>query len=161
GCYLQAVLCDAEFQPRRERYNRSPLLVVFRCRDGRWFMFSIVNQMREWPLLAKCVGHPEWVDDPRFATSESLVANSQVLTRALEDIIASADWAEWRRRFTEAGVTFGPIGEFSDHLDCPQVAANGLLPTFADADGLRTVDSPIGVAGEKKVAPRMAPRIGE
>jgi crotonobetainyl-CoA:carnitine CoA-transferase CaiB-like acyl-CoA transferase len=161
GCYLQAALCDAEFLPRVERYHRSPLLETFRCRDERWFLLSIVNQVREWPLLATCVGHPEWIDDPRFATPEGRTANAGELTRAFEVIFATRDWHDWRTRFIEAGITFGPIAELEDHVDCPQVAANGLLPEISGMDGLRTVASPIHLKGETKTTPRKAPYVGE
>ena len=161
GCYLQAALCDAEFLPRVERYHRSPLLETFRCRDERWFLLSIVNQVREWPLLATCVGHPEWIDDPRFATPEGRTANADMLTRALEEIFLTRDWHDWRQRFIEAGITFGPIAELEDHVDCPQVEANGLLPKIADMGGLRTVASPIHLKDEMKTTPRRAPRVGE
>jgi len=161
ACYIQAALCDARFQPRATRYHRSPLLDTYRCRDGRWFLFSMVNQAREWPALANAIGHGDWANDERFATPEGRVANSEALTRALEDIFITQDWSHWRARFMEAGVTVGPIAETHDHLDCPQVEANGLLPEFANGDGLRTVDSPVRVADAPKVSPRMAPRIGE
>jgi crotonobetainyl-CoA:carnitine CoA-transferase CaiB-like acyl-CoA transferase len=161
GCYLQAALCDATFSPRVERYHRNPLLETFRCRDERWFLLTIVNQVREWPLLATCVGRPEWISDPRFATLEARQANEEELMRALEDIFLTRDWHDWRARFMQAGVTFGPIAEFGDHLECPQVAANGLLPEIAGTGGLRTVDSPIQLKSVKKATPRKAPRVGE
>jgi len=161
GCFVQAALCGAEFLPRAPRYERSALLDLYRCRDGRWFMFSMVNHQREWPLLAKAIGRPQWQNDPRFATIEARQKNCRELTLLLEDILAEKDWPEWRGIFTEAGVTFGAVAAPEDHLDCPQVAANGLLPEFADAAGLRTVDTPIWVHGEVKRAPRMAPRVGE
>jgi crotonobetainyl-CoA:carnitine CoA-transferase CaiB-like acyl-CoA transferase len=161
GCFLQAALCDATFQPRTERYQRSALLEVYRCRDGRWFMLSIVNHVREWPLLAVCVGRPEWIHDPRFATPQARQTHAEELTRGLEEIFASLDWNAWRGRFLSSGITYGPIAEARDHLDCPQVEANGLLPAFAGASGLRTVDSPIAIADAPKVPPRIAPRIGE
>jgi crotonobetainyl-CoA:carnitine CoA-transferase CaiB-like acyl-CoA transferase len=161
GCYLQAALCDATFRPRTERYHRSSLLEVYRCRDDRWFMFSMVNQVREWPLLLACIERPEWENDPRFESPAARMANSADLTHALEAIFAKRDWPEWRERFMEHGVTFGPIAEPQDHIECPQVAANGLLPAFAGDIGLRTIDSPIRLEGEAKTAPRMAPRIGE
>ena len=145
----------------RERYQRSALLEFFRCRDHRWFMFTIVNHAREWPLLATCVGKPEWINDPRFATPEARTENAEELTRALEEIFLKRDWPEWRQIFTEAGITFGPIAEVADHISCPQVAANGLLPAFADGGGIRTVDSPIRLAGEIKTQPRIAPDIGQ
>ena len=131
------------------------------CRDGRWFMLALLNYLREWPLLAGCIGHPEWVDDPRFPTPEARKENATILLKSLEDIFVTADWPEWRERFTEAGITFGPIAQPDDHLHCQQVAANNMLPEIDGAGGLRTIDSPIRLANEEKVAPRRAPSIGE
>lgn len=161
GCYLQASLCDATFEARSERYQRSPLLELFECRDQRWFMLSIVNQVREWPLLATCVGRPEWITDERFATPQARTIHAEQLTRALEEIFRERDWEDWRARFMQAGVTYGPIAEVQDHIDCPQVAANRLLPEIAGMNGLRTVDSPIQLKDESKTTPRQAPRVGE
>ncbi|PKQ01956.1 MAG: hypothetical protein CVT73_20775 [Alphaproteobacteria bacterium HGW-Alphaproteobacteria-12] len=79
----------------------------------------------------------------------------------MEEIFVTADWADWLTRFTKAGITFGPIARSDDHLECPQVAANGMLPEMEGAGGMRTVDSPICIAGEKKTPPRRAPEIGE
>lgn len=160
GCYLQAALCGATFQPRNPRYKRSALLEVYRCRDDRWFMFSMVNQAREWPQLLACIGRSEWESDPRFATQETRLAHAEELTRALEDIFAGEDWEHWKALFLAKGVTFGAIAEPQDHLDCPQVAANGLLPELVGMNGLRTVDSPIRIDGETKTVPRLAPDIG-
>jgi crotonobetainyl-CoA:carnitine CoA-transferase CaiB-like acyl-CoA transferase len=161
GCYMQAALLGATFQPRTPRYRRSALLEVYRCRDDRWFMFSMVNQAREWPLLLEAIGRPEWERDPRFATAEARQANAETLVRAMEEIFAAQDWEHWHARFMAQGVTVGAIAEPQDHFDCPQVAANGLLPEFADEKGLRTIDSPLRVSGANKVAPRHAPRVGE
>jgi len=161
GCYIQAALFGATFQPRTPRYQRSALLEVYRCRDDRWFMFSMVNHLREWPLLLQCIGKPEWESDPRFVTHEARLAHTDDLTRALEAIFITQDWEHWRHLFQEKGVTTGTIAQPEDHIDCPQVAANGLLPEFEDEGGLRTIDSPVRVDGAPHVRPRMAPRIGE
>lgn len=161
GVWMQAVLCDADFSVRLRRGQRGALTELYKCRDGRWFMLALLNYTREWPLLAQRIGRPEWLDDPRFATPEGRKANTAELVKLLEDIFVTADWPEWRERFVTAGITFGPIAQPSDHLECRQVAANALLPEIADANGLRTVDSPISIKGEEKTTPRRAPGIGE
>lgn len=161
GCWMQAVLCDADFSVRLRRGQRSALTELYRCKCGRWFMLVIINYGREWPLLVNAIAKPEWLDDPRFATHEARRENAATLVRELEAIFAARDWAEWKAIFQKAGITFGPVAEPLEHLQCPQVAANGLLPEIAGMDGLRTIDSPIRIDGEPKRAPRRAPDIGE
>lgn len=161
GVWMQAVLCDADFSVRLTRGQRGALTELYKCRDGRWFMLAMLNHVREWPLLTECLGRNEWLEDPRFSTQEARKANTGELVNLLDDIFVTADWADWLTRFTKAGITFGPITRSDDHLECPQVAANGMLPEMEGANGMRTVDSPIHIAGEKKTPPRRAPAIGE
>lgn len=161
ACQIQASLCDVELPPRGGRGQRSALNEVYEAADGRAFLLVMANPGREWPLLAEMVGHPEWITDPMFATPAERFANAARLTVLLEAIFAAEPWAVWRERLTAAGVTFGVVGRTSDHLEDPQVEANGMLPAFADGAGLRTVDSPFQIAGEAKHAPRMAPAVGQ
>lgn len=160
GCWMQAVLCDADFSVRLRRGQRGALTELYRARCGRWFMLAMLNYTREWPLLVEAIGKLEWLSDPRFATQDARRANTAELVAALEDVFVTRDWAEWRAIFQESGITFGPIARPSDHLDCAQIAANGMLPEI-EGTGLRTVASPIILDGETKCTPRLAPSIGE
>lgn len=161
GCWMQAAICEADFSVRLQRGQRGALTEIYPCKDNRWFMLVLLNQPREWPLLCECIGRSEWLTDPRFATPDLRKANTPALIALLEDIFKTRDWAEWRAIFQKAGITYGPIAQSGDHLICPQVKANGMLPEFADEAGLRTVDSPIRVDGATKRQPQMAPRIGQ
>jgi formyl-CoA transferase len=161
SCYMQAVLCEADMSVRLQRGMRGALTEIYACKDGRWFMLAMINQLREWPLLLECLGKQEWATDPRYLTPIDRRTNAPTLLRELEQIFLTRNWLEWRAMFVKAGITFGPIAKPEDHLECPQVAANNFLPEFADQPGLRTVDSPIRIAGETKQRPQMAPGIGQ
>jgi len=161
SCQIQASLCDVPLPPRPPRGQRSPLGEMYLCKDGRWFILAIANAAREWPLLARAVGHPEWADDPLFATPLARMENAAALVALLEQRFATADWAHWRDTLTNAGVTFGPIARIEDHAVDEQIAANNFMPPFADRAGLRTVDSPFYLSTEPKQPPRMAPEIGQ
>ena len=161
ACQVQAALCGHELPPRGPRGARSPLAEVYRTADGRSFILAIANPASQWPALARMLGKAEWLDDPRFSTPAAWMDNVAALGSMLEAAFASEAWETWRRRLTEAGVTFGIVAQTGDHADDPQIAANGMLPQFSDGEGLRTVDSPFHLAGEAKQAPRMAPAIGQ
>ncbi|MFI4935639.1 MAG: CaiB/BaiF CoA transferase family protein [Caulobacterales bacterium] len=161
SCQVQAALCDIELIPRGARGQRGALTEVYTTADDRSFILASLNAAREWPQLARAVGKPEWLEDPRFATPMERFQNASILAATLHEVFSQQTFAHWRDRLTEAGVTFGIVGRVTDHISDPQVIANDLLPEFADGFGLKTVDSPFQITGETKQAPRMAPEIGQ
>ncbi|HEY2661222.1 MAG TPA: CoA transferase [Caulobacteraceae bacterium] len=160
SCQIQAALCDIELAPRGARGDRSALTEIYRCADGRDFVLAIASP-REWPLLLEAVDRREWAEDPLFATPVARFENAPILVAFLDEIFAGRPWAFWAEELSAAGVTFGIVGQITDHIADPQVEANHLLPEFVDGYGLRTVDSPFQVSGEIKHQPRMAPDIGQ
>jgi crotonobetainyl-CoA:carnitine CoA-transferase CaiB-like acyl-CoA transferase len=161
SCQVQGALCGYELTGRGPRGSRGAMTESYTTLDGRSFILVTTNPARDWPLLARAVGHPEWLEDPRFATPMERFANGGVLVGLLEEIFGADTWETWRARLITGGVTFGIVAKVEDHIADAQVEANGLLPEFADGYGLRTVDSPFHLDGEAKHPPRMAPGIGQ
>jgi len=78
GYFVQARLCGADIQrrPRRE-HALSALSNHYRCSDGRWLILSLLNEDRQWPVLVNCLGRPDLLDDPLFATRPARHANAR------------------------------------------------------------------------------------
>ena len=161
---IQAMLCGATFLERRPREEaRNALANLYQCRDGRWFILTLLSEEKEWERFGRAVDRPDLVADPRFATTAARHANSVALVRVLDETFARKDWAEWRTVLEAHDITFGPVAQLGDLRDDPQMAATETLVALADAGlpGLRTVTSPIHMAGQPKVPPRRAPDVGE
>ena len=160
GCSVQAALCGDEVRPQPPR-ERTPnaLRVHYRCRDGRWLLLSIAADEWRWDRLKACLADPE-LDDPRFATVESRERHAADLLAQLDRVFAGRDLAEWRSRLDEAGLIFGIVAETGDIAEDEQALAAGHLVPFVDAEFM-TVNSPIEIRGQEKVAPRRAPAVGE
>jgi crotonobetainyl-CoA:carnitine CoA-transferase CaiB-like acyl-CoA transferase len=161
SCQVQGALCGYELTGRGPRGSRGAMGESYQTQDGRSFILTTTNPARDWPLLAKTLGHPEWLEDPRFATPMERFANGAILVGLLEQIFGGDTWENWRARLNAGGVTFGIVAKIDDHLADEQLEANAMLPEFVDGYGLRTVDSPFHLDGEAKQAPRMAPGIGQ
>lgn len=161
ACQVQAALCGYELTGRPARGGRGAMVETYTTGDGRSFILTTTNPARDWPLLAKAMGHPEWLEDERFSTPMARMANVPALVGLLDALFAGDTWDNWRARLDAGGITFGVVGRVDDHIADPQVLANDLLPEFEDGYGLRTVDSPFQVEGEAKLAPKMAPGIGQ
>jgi crotonobetainyl-CoA:carnitine CoA-transferase CaiB-like acyl-CoA transferase len=160
GCQVQAVLCGYELMQRPPRGYRGALNETFRTADDRHLLIASTNPARDWPLLAKAMGHAEWLEDERFATPEARLMNSPALVALFDELFAQQPFEHWAKVLHDGDVTFGIVGQVYDHLADDQIEANGLFPEFTDGEGLRTVDSPFQIEGEAKAAPRMAPGIG-
>jgi crotonobetainyl-CoA:carnitine CoA-transferase CaiB-like acyl-CoA transferase len=161
GVMVQAALCGSTFFPRppRERLPNA-LTGYYRCRDGRWLVLTILNEERQWPVLAKCLGLDSLVEDVRFAKQADRFARSAELIAAFDVAFATRNRSEWRRILTDAGLVFEIVAGVEDVPLDRQAIDNGFLVPF-DGDTMLTVDSPFYVGGAPKVAPRKAPEIGQ
>ncbi len=167
--YVQAALTGAEI-PRRLSREEAPnaLTNTYRCRDGHWFLLAGVNEERVWDRLCRSAEREELLNDPRFRTSADRHANAAALFQILDDIFTSRDWPDWLERMQTAGITFGAVNRVEEVRDDPQMRAAGVLVPFADGTLLQgegeiplTVDTPLWIQGQAKVAPRLAPEIGQ
>jgi formyl-CoA transferase len=161
GVLAQAALCGAKFQERRPRERAlNAVTNHYKCRDGRWLILSLLNEERQWPALTKCLGREDLLDDPRFATKPDRHARSLELIGIFDEIFATQDLAEWRKRLDGSGLVFGVVGILDDIPGDRQMLENDVLVPFEN-DTMLTINSPIWIDGSDKVKPRQPPDIGE
>jgi crotonobetainyl-CoA:carnitine CoA-transferase CaiB-like acyl-CoA transferase len=157
----QAKLCGAKFGERRPRERAlNAVTNHYQCKDGRWIILSLLNEERQWPTLARCIGRDDLLADERFATKAGRHARSLDLIRIFDAVFATRDLAEWRKILDGNGLVFGVVGILDDIPTDRQMLDNEVLVPFAN-DTLLTINSPIWVDGAKKVPPRKPPGIGE
>ena len=161
---IQAALSGATFVPRPPRERAlNALLNLYQCRDGRWFILTLLREEREWGRLARAIGREDLLTDARFATMAARHANSTALVKVLDEVFAGKDWPEWRGILEAHRITSGPMARITEPGDDRQmVAAQTIVPLeIPERPGMRTVMSPIQVSGQSKVPPRRAPELGE
>jgi formyl-CoA transferase len=157
----QAKLVGAKFGERRPRERAlNAVTNHYQCRDGRWLILSLLNEDRQWPTLARCLGREDLVVDPRFAAKKDRHARSLELIRIFDEVFASKDLAEWRGILDGNGLVFGVVGILDDIPNDQQMLDNEVLVPFEN-DTMLTVNSPIWVDGARKVQPRKPPALGE
>jgi crotonobetainyl-CoA:carnitine CoA-transferase CaiB-like acyl-CoA transferase len=132
----------------------------YKCKDGRWIILSLLNEERQWPTLARCLGREDLVTDERFATKAGRHARSVELIKILDQVFVTRDLAEWRKILDGNGLVFGVVGILDDIPTDKQMIENEVLVRFEN-DTMLTVNSPIFIDGEKKVQPRKPPEVGE
>ena len=86
----QAKLVGAKFCARRPREHAlNAVTNHYQCKDGRWLILSLLNEDRQWPTLAKCLGREDLVADPRFATKKDRHARSLELVKIFDEVFAT------------------------------------------------------------------------
>jgi succinate--hydroxymethylglutarate CoA-transferase len=148
--YLATWYLNGDHVQGREPRGAHPSLTpsqLYRTRDG--WIFIMCNKEKFWPVLAECLGHPEWATDPRFATFRARLENRAVLTGMLDAAFSERGTAEWLEAIGGA-VPAAPVLDVGEALDNPFVRMRGGVADFARAEGgapVRMLTGPVRVDG--------------
>ncbi|HWT49732.1 MAG TPA: CaiB/BaiF CoA-transferase family protein, partial [Mycobacterium sp.] len=88
--------------------------------DDEWCVISIPSD-NEWRCAASLFDHPEWADDPRFATAESRLANRRELVELVSAWTRARTPVRAAELLQSAGVPAGPMNRPPDILEDPQL----------------------------------------
>jgi crotonobetainyl-CoA:carnitine CoA-transferase CaiB-like acyl-CoA transferase len=134
---------------------------AFRASDG-WVNIGGANQ-GNWERIAVALGHPEWRDDPRYASNTARIENRGQLVAAMNDIVATRSKAEWIAVFDAAGVPAGPVHTIGEALTHPQTLARGMVVDLEhpQAGPTKALGSPIHFSKTPTRIDRPAPMLGE
>ena len=93
------------------------------------------NKQEQFEALARVIGRPDLLADPRFAQRQARLEHRAALKAEIEAALACRTAEAWWPLLTEAGVPAGPVYTVAQALTHPQIAQRGLLATFAGAPG--------------------------
>ena len=110
--------------------------------------------------LAKALGHPEWLDDPRFADNPARVTNQLTLYAMLDTIIATRSTADWIASMEAAGVPCSPVNNLAQMVAHPQTEALGLIQDVPGT-GMRFIGLPLSFDGTRPQPTCAPPKLGE
>jgi crotonobetainyl-CoA:carnitine CoA-transferase CaiB-like acyl-CoA transferase len=119
------------------------ILHGFRARDG-WFMLQVLRP-HQWPDLARAIDHPQWSDDPRFATPQGWLDHMESDIRP-----AIESWASGMTKraacdaLNAAGLVAGPVSTDAEVVADPHLAARHMLVEHPRSDG---VPQPVLIPG--------------
>src|SRR5262245_26823678 len=159
---IQAALSGATFYGLHDRKNpANAAFNVYRAADGAWFVLIVTADKFE--AVAKAIGRPDLLTDPRFSDPAKLTTNRPQLTAILDDLFAAQPMAHWYEVLGSANVTFGAIRGPQEVIADPQLEANDIVVPLEGAGGklTQTISSPIKVHGVAKEPARRGPDLGE
>jgi len=149
--------------PDRATRTHTAQVYAFVAGDGKPFVIHLSSPEKFWKGLARVAGHPEWLGDPRFNPRRARQKNYDTLHAALREVFATRDREHWLRRLTEEDVPSGPLYDFAEVFDDPQVKALDMRvkvphPKLGEVElvrnGVRLSDTPVRID-------RASPELGE
>jgi crotonobetainyl-CoA:carnitine CoA-transferase CaiB-like acyl-CoA transferase len=134
---------------------------AFRAADG-WLNIGGANQPN-WERLARVLGTPEWIDDPRFRTNAERMKNLAALTALMDARLKTRPVREWIAALEAEGVPCGPINSIADMVADPQTAAREMVVELdhPGAGRTRALGLPIKLSASPGKVRRPAPLLGE
>ncbi|WP_423599198.1 CaiB/BaiF CoA transferase family protein [Roseateles sp. MS654] len=134
-------------------------------RTGKGLLNIAANKQEQFEAVCKVLGHPEWVQDVRFADRQARLQNREALRALIEGAMAGASADHWWSSFNEAGVPAGPVYTVPQALSHPQIEGRGMLATFENAPGvgrdIRVVRTGYKLNGEAPSVATRPPQLGE
>ncbi len=119
-------------EPRRGRLEHLWPRGAYRCQDG--YVALNVPDDGIWARLARTMGRPDLVDDPRAATGTARAENTDVLQPILEDWLADKTREEVVDILNEAGMPTGPVYTAADVFADEHFRVRGMLVDIDDPD---------------------------
>ncbi len=134
---------------------------AFHASDG-WINIGGANQAN-WERIADVLGHPEWRDDPRFATNSARMANREALAATMNAVLVKRTKAEWTAAFDAVGVPAGPVHTIGEALAHPQTLARGMVVDLVhpQAGATKALGCPVHFSATPTRVDRPAPLLGE
>jgi len=134
---------------------------AFRCADG-YITIGGAND-RSFHRICEVLGHPEWKDMPEFKTDGMRIRNRADLASRIEAMTSTKPRAHWLQLFDTNNIPCGPINDYSQVFEDPQVIARELVvdvehPTLG---AIRALGSAIKLSATPPDVRRRAPLLGE
>jgi formyl-CoA transferase len=129
------------------RTGQSSPIGSYPTADGRYMVLSVSTD-RIWLRMIEAMGHPEWAEDPGFATNPQRTAHADQVDAAVGGWFAEHTAEEAQRILDAAGVPVSPIYSIADIFSDPHYQARG--------DIIAPEDPAIGAVPMPAVLPRFS-----
>jgi crotonobetainyl-CoA:carnitine CoA-transferase CaiB-like acyl-CoA transferase len=158
-----AIYFDTGERPKRagnRNLNLSPA-EAFKAKDG--FVNVVLMNPEQWGRFCQALGDPAMETDPRFADNPARLANHAAFKARVEAILGTGTATDWVARLEAGGIAAGPIYEFHEVFDDPQVRHLGLVAEVEQpgAGKVKMLTFPGRASGTPPRIDRPAPLLGQ
>jgi crotonobetainyl-CoA:carnitine CoA-transferase CaiB-like acyl-CoA transferase len=158
-CYHAANFQASGKVPSRQGSGTSMIVPYRGYESSDGFIVIAAGNDKLFAALSQVLGHPEWVQDPRYRTNPDRVKNKDELYRSIEPIVRQRTTTEWQRILEGAGIPNAPMQSIDQVLDHPQTKALGMLQNSPDRK-ISLLGLPISFDGERPAFRMNPPALG-
>lgn len=134
---------------------------AFLCADNGYL--QVVPNQRQWPAFCSLLGHPDWADDPRYATPTARVEHSDELYPMVRAAFATRPVNEWADALDALTIANSPINDIAQVLSLPQIVHREMVQSFDAPNGVAM--PALAIPGKLSASPirisRRPPMLGE
>jgi succinate--hydroxymethylglutarate CoA-transferase len=144
--------------------NGHPSIVPYTTYAAKDAMMALaIGNDTQFAKCASVLGHPEWADDPRFATNRARVEHRLLADGAIAEALAGDTVDNWLAKLKAVGVPCGRINSVAEALADPQTQARQMIETLQHPTigTLKLVGIPYKFSGTPASVRRPPPTLGE
>ncbi len=134
---------------------------TFPASDGHFTMAGVRED--RWAAFADLIGEPDLATDPRFDTTEHRNEHRGALLDRLDGVFKERTIAEWMDLLAEIDLAIGPVQDYAQVADDPDVIANGYIREMEHPHlgTVRYVNTPIDFSETPVVNQGAEPILGQ
>lgn len=139
------------------------LVNVYQTKDERWLSIVLLQPDRFWSSFCQAIEREDLEHDPRFESFEPRKQNHVALFHILEEVFRTKTLAEWKSRFSEAGLPFAPMQNLLEVISDPQARANDFFVPFDHPNygQIEVIANPINLSNTPATIRTPAPELGQ
>jgi CoA:oxalate CoA-transferase len=143
-------------------HDSFPTYRTFNAGDGLAISVT-ANTEKMWQQMARLLGLPELIDDPRFLANRDRLANSAALLPLLDQAFLAKPAQAWMDLFLDNGIPAGVVNTLDLALANPQVQHRNMVLKLEDDAGhqIRVVGNPIKFDSKDATPRHYPPRLGQ
>ncbi|MBL4721537.1 MAG: CoA transferase [Alphaproteobacteria bacterium] len=131
---------------------------AYKCEDD--YLIIAAPNDRMFKRLNDVLGHPEWTDDPRFASNPLRWDHKELLCEMIESVTTTKPRQHWQDALGKVGIPNAPLQNIKEVLEHPQTEAIGIVQETDDGR-FKLMGMPLLFDGVRPKQKTGSPELGE
>ena len=164
GMHLQGAIAGFDLGAvLEEKGYRSPFAMIYETSDHRFIVLVSPNPQKEWPNIARALGHPEWLEDTRFESIRAIMKLRDEVRGMFQSAFSRMSMVEVAQALDAESISYSVVEKIADVVRSAQLIENEVIveTQSEDPDFKWTVANPIKLGSATLRPVNDPPQLGE